>query len=236
MGNTVRREPVNFDIPASPNYKFLNITNFRGLDVSSNPFELATNTASDCLNVYVDETNTLTTRPRLCKKEFKNANGEFIVPLGGTCIGVYNLHNGYLLHHIIDDKPVMRLFVDGVLKDPVGGDIPTTHCTHFEHGEDIYLLTGEDYLVIKDNKVSEVEGYIPNKSIIRLDGTEEPDEALNILSDEYTTSFDWDGITAPNVDLLDENVYNEKLSSRTPDGLLDKSIITMYDDKSVLSW
>lgn len=217
MGNTVRREPVNFDIPASPNYKFLNITNFRGLDVSSNPFELATNTASDCLNVYVDETNTLTTRPRLCKKEFKNANGEFIVPLGGTCIGVYNLHNGYLLHHIIDDKPIMRLFVDGVLKDPVGGDIPATHCTHFEHGEDIYLLTGEDYLVIKDNMISKVEGYIPNKSITTLKGEEIEDEPLNILSDEYTTRYAWDGISKPPVNIFSTDVENTYYKSHSLD-------------------
>ena len=88
MGNTIRREPVNFSIPASPDYKFLNITNFRGLDVSSNPFELATNTASDCLNVYVDETNTLTTRPRLEKKELKDGSGKDILPLNGTCLGV----------------------------------------------------------------------------------------------------------------------------------------------------
>ena len=84
MGTTVRRQPVNFDIPKSPDYKFLNITNFRGLDVSSNPFELASNTASDCLNVYVDETNTLTTRPRLDKK--------MDAPLNGRHIATYNIH------------------------------------------------------------------------------------------------------------------------------------------------
>lgn len=214
MGNTVRREPVNFDIPASPNYKFLNITNFRGLDVSSNPFELATNTASDCLNVYVDETNTLTTRPRLCKKEFKNANGDFIVPLGGTCIGVYNLHNGYLLHHIIDDKPIMRLFVDGVLKDPVSGEIPSTKCNYFEHGDSIYLLTGEKYVVIKDNVLSDVVGYVPNKSITTLKGEEIEDEGLNILSDEYTTKFFWDGLSAlpeknANVSAVENTYYTQ---------------------------
>lgn len=235
MGNTVRREPVNFDIPASPNYKFLNITNFRGLDVSSNPFELATNTASDCLNVYVDETNTLTTRPRLCKKEFKNANGEFIVPLGGTCIGVYNLHNGYLLHHIIDDKPIMRLFVDGVLKDPVSGDIPTTHCTHFEHGEDIYLLTGEDYLVIKDNMISKVEGYIPNKSITTLKGEEIEDEPLNILSDEYTTKYFWDGASKPNVREGYEELKFDYYIKQTYD-LTGFEPIAAYNNKTLLGF
>lgn len=236
MGNTVRREPVNFNIPASPNYKFLNITNFRGLDVSSNPFELATNTASDCLNVYVDETNTLTTRPRLCKKEFKNANGDFIVPLGGTCIGVYNLHNGYLLHHLIDDKPIMRLFVDGVLKEPVSGDlIPTTQCKHFEHGEEIYLLTGSDYLVIKDNVISKVVGYVPNISIVDKKGQTIPDESLNILSDKYTTKYYWDGRYAPDINLLSENLEQSVYKNKVPDIFVGKTVVCIYADNSVLT-
>ena len=71
MGNTIRREPVTSKIPASPDYKFLNITDFRGLDVSDNPFILKTNTASDLLNVYVDEDNALSTRPRLEKNKYK---------------------------------------------------------------------------------------------------------------------------------------------------------------------
>lgn len=65
MGNTIRRKPVTVSIPSSPDYKYLNITNFGGLEVSDNPFVVSNNSAKEMLNVYVDETNTLTTRPRL---------------------------------------------------------------------------------------------------------------------------------------------------------------------------
>ena len=65
MGTTIRREPVTTSIPAAPDYRFLNITNFGGIEKSSNPFVVSSNTASDCLNVYVDEDNALSTRPRL---------------------------------------------------------------------------------------------------------------------------------------------------------------------------
>ena len=38
MGTTIRREPVTTSIPAAPDYRFLNITNFGGIEKSSNPF------------------------------------------------------------------------------------------------------------------------------------------------------------------------------------------------------
>ena len=184
MGTTIRREPVNFDIPDAPNYKFLNITNFRGLDISSNPFELATNTASDCLNVYVDETNTLTTRPRIEKK--------VNTPLAGEHIGTYNLHNGYLLHYLQNGVGQMALLIDTVLQ-PVTGAIPTSKCEYFEQENDIYLLDGQRYMVIHDNVLTDVEGYIPNTAVIDfLNGSIESDEKLNLLTDLYTEKFQWE--------------------------------------------
>lgn len=186
MGTTIRRQPVNFDIPRAPDYKFLNITNFRGLDVSSNPFELANNTASDCLNVYVDETNTLTTRPRLEKK--------IATPLKGTHVGTYNLHDGYLLHYITDNGPEMWFLKDGQLNDnKVSGTIPTNKCKHFEQGDKVYLLDGERYMVIADNALTDVEGYVPTTAVVSLDGSEIPANPLNILSKKYKKSFVWDG-------------------------------------------
>ena len=185
MGTTIRRQPVKFDIPKSPDYKFLNITNFRGLDISSNPFELASNTASDCLNVYVDETNTLTTRPRLGL--FANA------PIDGDHIGTYNLHDGYLLHYnkytrdnstheVTSKTPTMWFFKNGKLADKqVSGDIPTEKCTCFEQGDKIYLLDGKRYMVISNNILGDVEGYIPTTAIVSLSGEKKEVDPLNIL-------------------------------------------------------
>jgi hypothetical protein len=237
MGTTIRRQPVNFDIPASPNYKFLNITNFRGLDVSSNPFELATNTASDCLNVYVDETNTLTTRPRLEKK--------LATPIDGEHIATYTLHNGYLLHYnknvrdddtneIIGKQVEMRLLQDGKLNPkPVSGEIPAEKCQYFEQGDKIYLLDGSRYLVISENILSNVEGYVPTTAVVDLKNERRSVEQINLLSNEYKEVYLWDGYSAKdlpkNANAL--NTYYKQIDIES--GL---QIWEYYDDGSAIVW
>lgn len=188
MGTTVRRQPVNFDIPKSPDYKFLNITNFRGLDVSSNPFELASNTASDCLNVYVDETNTLTTRPRLEKRKFEDSSGRLILPLDGVCIGVYPVQGGYLFHY----DTQMCLLKNDKLSKISAENIPQKECKIFEQDSDIYLVGDGRYMVIQNGILSDVAGYVPNTSIVNSSGVETSDETLNLLTDLYTNQYPWE--------------------------------------------
>ena len=238
MGTTVRRQPVNFDIPKSPDYKFLNITNFRGLDVSSNPFELASNTASDCLNVYVDETNTLTTRPRLDKK--------MDAPLNGRHIATYNLHDGYLFHYantIVDgehpegiETSQLWIYKDGSLLDTaVSGTIPTNKCSYFEEGNKIYLLDGSRYMVIENNMLEDVEGYIPTTSIVADDGTKQNVETLNILTGKYREKYYWDGLSklptdSPNIVSVENNYYKEY---SFPEGFVP---LRTYDDFSAFGY
>lgn len=237
MGNTIRREPVNFSIPASPDYKFLNITNFRGLDVSSNPFELATNTASDCLNVYVDETNTLTTRPRLEKKELKDNSNNDILPLNGTCLGVYPLHDGYLFHYT---QQMKILHGDNLIEVTVENP-PQRECKCFEQGNKTYLLGEGRYMVIDENGIlTDVDGYVPNRSIVRLDGTVEKDEQLNLLSDVYTEKYFWDGVNDPKLPttaLETKNDYylksefsNELFSGSIPLAVLENKTMLWYSE------
>lgn len=231
MGTTIRREPVTFDIPASPAYKFLNITNFRGLDVSSNPFELSPNTASDCLNVYVDETNTLTTRPRLEKK--------IATPINGEHIGTYSLHNGYLLHYLVDGAGVMRKLVAGVSTE-ITGTIPTVKCKYFEQGDKIYLLDGERYMVISENVLNDVEGYVPTTSVVSMDGSRKDVESLNLLSEYYDEKYLWDGVSSIDLDDTD-NLINETFVKKdilNEDGsnflTVNTKIHRIYDDNSLL--
>lgn len=235
MGNTIRREPVNFDIPDSPNYKFLNITNFRGLDVSSNPFEMATNTASDCLNVYVDETNTLTTRPRLQKK-YEDLLDK--LPSGYVPIDVYPLHNGYLLHGLANDLGVMKLFNGSTLTD-ITGTIPTTKCKYFEQSDSIYLLDGNRYMVIKDNILSAVEGYVPIKTILTSTGQEKDVEPLNALADKYKKCIFWNGVdkidTDSSVDITDNSYVEKKLITENGVNVLSSfQLEVMYDDNTMI--
>ena len=132
MGSTIRRQPVTNSIPASPDYKFLNITNFGGIQKSSNPFVTSSNTASDCLNVYVDEDNALSTRPRL---QPKYDLPKLVGLTNYELISVYNIHNGYLLHVLVGGHGVLYKFdeSDGVLNTGVriSGDIPENACPVF---------------------------------------------------------------------------------------------------------
>lgn len=227
MGNTIRREPVNFAIPKSPDYKFLNITNFRGLDISSNPFELATNTASDCLNVYVDETNTLTTRPRLQKK-YQTGIAEFIKEISDNAvlIGVYPVSFGYLFNVKVDALTFMYLLSvehNEFYKITSTNDleIPDTKCMVFEQNDKIFLLADGRYLYVdipeditsEDIYIRQVEGYIPTTHVVALDGSKKENEALNLLSDKYKVKYYWD-IDQPVKDLPQEYI-NEGFAQKT---------------------
>lgn len=238
MGTTVRRQPVNFDIPKSPDYKFLNVTNFRGLDVSSNPFELSTNTASDCLNVYVDETNTLTTRPRIEKK--------VNTPLAGEHIGTYNLHNGYLLHYVKDGVGVLAIYRNDEITLLTGQDLtpnetdtakkeflalPTNRCAYFEQDDKIYLLDGERYLVIANTEVSEVEGYVPTTSTVDATGKKFDVESLNLLSNKYEERYLWDGVTIAS---LPKKTMDASNTYYTKKHALPGELIHLYNDNSAI--
>lgn len=252
MGTTIRREPIRTSIPASPDYKFLNITNFGGIQKSSNPFVVSSNTASDCLNVYVDEDNALSTRPRVSPKY------DLITLAGITTkselIDVYNLHDGYLLHCFVDDEPKMfKFFEDETgLKTPdiVTGNIPEEHCVVFEQNEITYLLTGKGYKNIIDNKITDVEGYIPTTRIgkNRRLKTEQADgtiietydleggsfESLNVLSDKYKESYFWDGTWDPykikNED--SDEIENNYIEHKT----IEFSADTNVGDKTILGF
>lgn len=205
MGTTIKREPVSFNIPKSPDYKFLNITEFGGLSVSSNPFVVSSNTASDCLNVYVDEDNALSTRPRLQPKwdlvSESKSNPDVEI------IGVYNLHKGYLLHYktIVDNVYHMMSFDEQTypgflsrsseIKTSNGGHIPTSKCSVFEQNDIVYVLDGEQYQQITNSTtISPIEGYVPTVRVggtNRIEGKEH--ESLNLLSYNFKETYFWDG-------------------------------------------
>lgn len=248
MGNTIRREPVNFSIPASPNYKFLNITNFRGLDVSSNPFELATNTASDCLNVYVDETNTLTTRPRLeCKFEDLAK-----IESSGSYVNIYSLYFGYLIqvkeetghvtwrvynnkdHKIHNVSPVFDIYED---------TFPEVKANVFEKDDKIYVLTSKNYFYIDISeeidsfgayKADWVEGYVPTTATVAIDGTKFEVEGINLLSDKYKEKYFWDGVYPPDIDKTYLSLTNDTYDIKTASDFGVGYINMIYDDETVV--
>ena len=237
MGTTIRRQPVNHSIPASPDYKFLNITNFGGMSVSSNPFVVSSNTASDCLNVYVDEDNALSTRPRLHKKydllSLLSASKTF------KLIGVYDLHDGYLLHGSDNGNYYMYKFEesDEGLHAPkqITGDVPKNRCVIFEQNDTVYILDGDKYKDIKNDVISDIEGYIPTTTIgrykpaktedtvsgvvsVTYDKSGNPFESYNLLADKYKETYFWDG---------DWDINDVKLS---PEDVIENGYLT-HDTK-----
>lgn len=238
MGNTIRRKPITFDIPKSPDYKYLNITNFNGLDMTDNLFAASHNTASDSLNVYVDEFGALTTRPRLEKKiDFGISDFSYI--------NVYELTDGYLIYGYENGDPVLYKYNsnDGLVQITEGtGTVPNpdnpgeNRLSVFEQNGLIYLLwrgwfINENlgkYLVIENNVLNIVEGYVPTTSvgkyekIIKEDSTTtnksgNPYEPLNILSNKYKESYFWDGESDIS-DFLGENgvvVKNDYIKSES---------------------
>lgn len=240
MGTTIRRQPVKFDIPKSPDYKFLNITNFRGLDISSNPFELATNTASDCLNVYVDETNTLTTRPRLDKKVLKDKEGENILPLKGGLKGVYPLHDGYIFHY---SEQMKMLRGDNLIEISASNGIPQMQCTCFEHGDKVYLLGDGRYMEIDSYGIlKDVEGEIPTTAVVNNKGERKEIAPINLLSRTFKETYYWDGrqpleIDDPLAIRIEDNNYADRknLWSGDTSPLGGVKLFRLYDDYSFIA-
>lgn len=252
MGTTIRRQPLSFPIPASPDYKFLNITDFGGLNVSSNPFVVSSNTASDCLNVYVDEDNALSTRPRLQAKYdlmgLSGLNDEHEV------VGVHNLNNGYLLHtrrkdgyswNVIvfretEEGLVKKIFTGSPLENPEKINV-------FEQNNNVYVMTGSGYYVIKDGvEFRSTVGYVPTTSIGKnkrvvtktADGAEKIQydlegseyESLNLLSNSYKETFFWDGASelqfGENVTDVNNSYYDKTVE------LLNLTAVKCYEDNT----
>ena len=250
MGTTIRREPVSFAIPKAPDYKFLNITNFGGIEKSSNPFVVSSNTASDCLNVYVDEDNALTTRPRVSiKHDIKKAlsfMGDFEI------IAVYPLHTGYLVH-LRTDRPILALMseIDGgiYIKHTLSGSnkVPLEKMLVFEQNNKIYLMGAGAYFYVDwdGDEILEVEPYIPtttvgkNKTtkILTADGGVTYDldvagstyESLNLLTDKYKETYFWDGYTNySNTTYNDDyNIKNEYFKHKH-DVFAEDSIVKIF--------
>lgn len=240
MGSTIRRQPLSFKIPASPDYQFLNVLNFNGLNMTDNPFNADVTTASDCLNVYVDEANALTTRPRLeLFHSLKNRH-----PRLTKLIGCYPLSIGFLFYYKEDGSYAFDIayevgntlsFVD---VDTKANPKVDSSLSVFEQNDKIYILSGEGYYfitytiiddIIVRAEIDNVEGYIPTTRVgknkqyydeetdtykINVDGTQF--EQLNILSDKYKESYFWDGSWNPNdlisaeEDVLTNNYFSQK--------------------------
>lgn len=229
MGSTIRRQPLSFKIPASPDYQFLNVLNFNGLNMTDNPFTADVTTASDCLNVYVDEANALTTRPRL--ELFYDLHKQH--PGMTKLLGVYPLSIGYLFHYIENGSYALDIAYE-VSNTLTFVNVDTlTHGVNpkvdklsvFEQNDKIYILSGEGYYfitytimddVIIRAEIDNVEGYIPTTRVGKSNNQEgSVFDDLNVLSDKYKESYFWDGTWDINKNITNvESIENNYITQR----------------------
>lgn len=194
MANTTRRESVTFSVPATPDYKHLNITTFAGIQESDNPFITQNNTASSSLNVYVDEFNALTTRPRVQKKystTHKNVTKVFDSKNGGLLFKTKNINQ----YDIITENGI------------------NLESSSAQHHEDIYETNNKTYFfpsfsVCDWDNIDDIESindyektYIPIRSVKFPSAfTEEQKQEVispniedwNLLTNKYKELWFWD--------------------------------------------
>lgn len=202
MGNTIRRQPVNFNIPNSPNYKFLNITDFKGLNITDNPFTGEPETASDLLNLYVDEQNTLTTRPRIQKKfDLKESA---IIPEDATIISVNCVDDKYLVQYKYNDEVCVFWLIptkDGydyqrieINKSDTCSPIGESKIQIVKYKNYYVFVDGVSYKIIDNNVVCDAseKAYIPLTKIAKdIDApmSGKDFESPNILTSKYRESY-----------------------------------------------
>lgn len=197
MGITVRREPIVSDIPKAPEYKYLNITDFKGINKTDNPFTAKVNTASEMLNLYVDESNALTTRPRL--EWFMKLNLSITT---GKIISVNRIDDKYLVQYTqasTDTEAKLAWITDAGVKTDItrhtNAHISTTNKIQAVKGPDYYaLVDGKGYKVIRGNTVypAGAYAYAPITKVGKIIGDSSSGqdfESPNLLDDSYREEY-----------------------------------------------
>lgn len=191
MSTRNSRQPISFKIPSTQAVKFSNLTEFKGIEISDNPFNTDMNSASDLLNLYVNESNALSTRPRL-HLLYDLASK---LPTDFEFIGIYYLNSGYLIHG--KEGLVYKMFDmtnEGVITPITASSttIPINRCKVFEQNGITYVLDGVDFRKITSFTLTSVynNGYIPTTSVGKTQLTGgSPYEGLNLLSTKFKESY-----------------------------------------------
>ena len=234
MGRTTNRQPVTFAIPKSPAYKFLNVTEFKGLNISDNPFTVGADSASDCLNVYVDESNALTTRPRI----------EKIFSMTGIkkVLHTYSLEKDTVFQVLNNDNAIKLYHYDGVYLEPIDSIRFTLkedkYCV-FEK-DDVYYVAGNGIYANYTkpnfvlNKIKDV--YVP----IRYTGDVLTDKLVeyedrNILTKKYRVAYSWDTKSNPskiyeNNGVLIDNEYHRTYESNNINYKQFNPVVDMFEN------
>lgn len=193
-----KRQQVTFSIPNTTGFEYDGIQDFKGLHITDNPFVANKGSASDLLNVYVDETNKLVTRPRL---DYNYDIKTFAQGMPTTWVDSVKF-DSYILY-LGNSRLFKRIIATGVTTEitaEAGYTIPNAKLKCFEKDGVLYffdglLKAGRYYYAYLDGNTLKhvVDFYIPTLTVGRSDtfaGTSY--ETLNILTNKYRETWRWD--------------------------------------------
>ena len=209
-----KTRPVTFNIPAGQPIETTSISSFKGIQYSDNPLNVDPDSASDMLNVYLNDSGTLTTRPRIeFEKKYTNM---------GKILNKVKLSETMNFYQSLDEN-LVKLWVETDVLYPVTlreHVIPETKISAFLKDDKIYVLAGDNYYVIKNinskyilyNVVNDEDTKVPLHIVGDLggDSTTESPYGINILNDKYEESFSWDGKTP-----IKKNAYDNQYVKKT---------------------
>ena len=198
-----KTRPVTFNIPKSNTYESTSISSFKGIQYSDNPLAVDSDSASDLLNVYLNDSGTLTTRPRIeLEKTIFSPQYDVISRISFGDIVLYKVSDK------TDSKTDLYLDVDGVFSKIIADDVVFSEkkISAFKKDDAIYVLDDGEYYVIKKIEshykifpvLNDVDTTMPVlKTISAVGSIGVVDEKLgkNVLSDKYATAVIWDGKT-----------------------------------------
>lgn len=201
---------VTFNIPAAPDYHLKNIMNFAGLNLSNNTFHADYRTAKDVKNLYVNDENILTTRPRLDAVYHTNKVSAGSITDSTNVRRIYLDEKHYL--DIARNEQYIRLaekdfthdityvyFIDATGISDFDTTFDMDNCSAFKYDDKIYILDGDRYYVAKDkneilgyklyNVYNDSDTYIPTTRVT-VDGVTWSDlEDYNLLTDKYKEAY-----------------------------------------------
>lgn len=188
-----KTRPVTFNIPAGQPIETTSISSFRGIQYSDNPLNVDPDSASDMLNVYLNDSGTLTTRPRIeFEKKYTNM---------GEILNKVKLSDTMNFYQSLDEN-LVKLWIetDEVYSVTLGEHvIQETKVSAFLKDDKIYVLAGDNYYVIKNingeyilyNVVDDVDTKIPTTKTMTAEnsiGGSDTPYGKNLLSTEYASS------------------------------------------------
>ena len=226
---------------SSDDYKTFMIGDFKGIDKSVNPFNAIKSSAEECLNLYVDNEGTLTTRPRIdCQADIVGDELNWN-PTEDAIRNSFEFdYNGVHYHAITtnkrraNEKTFWGLSSDFITWESFVDDAGNTVSELFNNGDVLYaVIKNGIYTTTIDfttNKISFTKAlaYVPTTgtydaaSGVRVTAGEQD----NLLTNKFKTEVFWNPNSVKNKDfadidfeILENNYYTEPKYLANADGV-----------------